>query len=199
MRPLEAVTRVAVPERSEKTEIKSSNTKDLCKQFEHSQSPAINSVSCKKRDDKEEKSPSASQRGESDPPGGGAAGRWTEIVHLLLDCIMTGSLAGREGRKWIESVVGINNNPSSGQTTTRREKELSPTFLDLNWTQSSRASSQLVPSDQHQKIYCGLRSVNAARYNRDYFINNGSDERVDSRDISFTPEEAIDCEKVTQS
>ena len=79
VRPVEAVSRVAVPERSEKTEIKSSNTKDLCKQFEHSQSLAINSVSCKKRDDKEEKSPSASQRGgESDPPGGPAAGRWIE-------------------------------------------------------------------------------------------------------------------------
>ena len=79
VRPVEVVPRVTpsqvpVPETSEKIEIKSSNTKELCKQFEDSQSLAINNVSRKKRDYKEDSPPASHSRGESKLPGGGGPG-----------------------------------------------------------------------------------------------------------------------------
>ena len=107
--------------------------------------------------------------------------------------IMAGSLADREHRKWLESAVVLTNNPYSEENINRRQIELCSSFLDNPRPQAGRRS------EQQQKIYCGLRSVNADRYNRDYFINNkSSDERLQSRDLSFTPEEVIDCDGVRE-
>ena len=112
---------------------------------------------------------------------------------------MAGSLADREHRKWIESAVVLNNNPYSEQNITRRQIELCSSFLHNPRLQTSSRRSKVATSEQQQKIYCGLRSVNADRYNRDYFINNkSSDERLQSRDLSFTPEEVIDCDGVRE-
>ena len=110
--------------------------------------------------------------------------------------VLTGSLADREHRKWLESAVVLHNNPYSEESITRRQTELCSSFLETPRLHAGRRSD-VTTSEQQQKIYCGLRSVNADRYNRDYFINNkNSDERLQSRDLSFTPEEVIDCDGV---
>ena len=112
--------------------------------------------------------------------------------------VMTGSLADREHRKWIESAVVLNNNPYSEENITRRQIELCSSFFDNPRLPAGRRTDVATSEHQH-KIYCGLRSVNADRYNRDYFINNkNSDERLQSRDLSFTPEEVIDCDGVRE-
>ena len=56
---------------------------------------------------------------------------------------------------------------------------------------SATASRGRGYSEHARKINCGLRSVNAARYNRDYFINkNSSDDKLP--DVSFSPEELME-------
>ena len=112
---------------------------------------------------------------------------------------MSGSLADREHRKWRESAVVLNNNPYTEENITRRQTELCSSFLDPSRLQAGRKTVVATTSEQQQKIYCGLRSVAAERYNRDYFINNkNSDGRLQSRDLSFTPEEVIDCDGVRE-
>ena len=48
--------------------------------------------------------------------------------------------------------------------------------------------SEVASDAESKKIYCGLRSVNAKRYNRDYFIH-GDDDRLNGPDLSFSPEQ----------
>ena len=107
---------------------------------------------------------------------------------------MTGSRADREHRKWIESAVRLDNNPYSQLNITARQIGRSCSFLDNN-----RPELEERQADCHTVTYCGLRAVNADRYNRDYFINNQSqDDRLPSRDLSFTPEEVIDYDRVRE-
>ena len=50
--------------------------------------------------------------------------------------------------------------------------------------------SELRTDVESQKIYCGLRSVNARRYTRDYFIHD-DDDRVAGPDLSFSPDQTV--------
>ena len=50
--------------------------------------------------------------------------------------------------------------------------------------------AEVTSEAESRKIYCGLRSVNAKRYNRDYFIH-GDDDRLAGPDLSFSPEQTV--------
>ena len=61
---------------------------------------------------------------------------------------------------------------------------------------STAGGSIIVDNDDNQ-IYCGLRSVNADRYTRDYFINT-SDTRMSraNQEISFSPQDNVEFRQV---
>jgi len=105
-----------------------------------------------------------------------------------------GSLADREHRKWVEKAVTLDNNPYTTENIVKRRLSRSNSFNapnHLSSTESNTTTRGSGYSDHARKIDCGLRSVNAARYNRDYFINkNGSEDR--SVDVSFSPEEMVE-------
>ena len=86
-----------------------------------------------------------------------------------------GSLAEREHRKWEEEAIKLENNPYSSEAVKRRlslsrSASFSTPNLTLNQSHGGCRSLKAVGSDQEKKIDCGLRSVVASRYSRDYII-----------------------------
>ena len=83
-----------------------------------------------------------------------------------------GSIAEREHRKWEEDAVKLENNPYSSEAVKRRlSLSRSASFSTPNLTlNQSHRSLKSVGADQEKKIDCGLRSVVASRYSRDYII-----------------------------
>ena len=86
-----------------------------------------------------------------------------------------GSIAEREHRKWEEDAVKLENNPYSSEAVKRRlslsrSASFSTPNLSLNQSHGGCRSLKSVGADQEKKIDCGLRSVVASRYSRDYII-----------------------------
>ena len=112
-----------------------------------------------------------------------------------------GSLADREHRKWIDSAIKLRNNPYSKENIDRRNISRSSSFLENKMPPVSTGTSVQQRKSLNQedyKIYCGLKSVPATRYNRDYFINNDDDDRLARQDISFSPEETVEYDTVSE-
>ena len=106
-----------------------------------------------------------------------------------------GSLADREHRKWAEAGVELRHNPYTRESIARRLVSRSSSFLDsphiLDTAPAPPAQpAPREPRPQPRQIYCGLRSVAAARYNRDYFVTERGEARPPATPaISFTPEQ----------
>ena len=106
-----------------------------------------------------------------------------------------GSLADREHRKWAEAGVELRHNPYTRESIARRLVTRSSSFLDsphiLDTAPAPPAQpAPREPRPQPRQIYCGLRSVAAARYNRDYFVTERGEARPPATPaISFTPEQ----------
>ena len=86
-----------------------------------------------------------------------------------------GSIAEREHRKWEEDAVKLENNPYSSEAVKRRlslsrSASFSTPNLALNQSHGGCRSLKSMGADQEKKIDCGLRSVVASRYSRDYII-----------------------------
>ena len=58
--------------------------------------------------------------------------------------------------------------------------------------------SEAASDAESRKIYCGLRSVNAKRYNRDYFIHF-DDDRLTGPDLSFSPEQTVQSDDTVRT
>ena len=58
--------------------------------------------------------------------------------------------------------------------------------------------AEVTSEPESKKIYCGLRSVNAKRYNRDYFIH-GDDDRLAGPDLSFSPEQTVQSDDMVRT
>ena len=58
--------------------------------------------------------------------------------------------------------------------------------------------AEVTSEAESRKIYCGLRSVNAKRYNRDYFIH-GDDDRLAGPDLSFSPEQTVQSDDMVRT
>ena len=108
-----------------------------------------------------------------------------------------GSLADREHRKWAEAGVELRHNPYTRESIARRLVSRSSSFLDSPHILDAApapppqpAPREPGPRPQPRQIYCGLRSVAAARYNRDYFVTERGEARPPGTPaISFTPEQ----------
>ena len=108
-----------------------------------------------------------------------------------------GSLADREHRKWAEAGVELRHNPYTRESIARRLVSRSSSFLDSPHILDAApapppqpASREPGPRPQPRQIYCGLRSVAAARYNRDYFVTERGEARPPGTPaLSFTPEQ----------
>ena len=108
-----------------------------------------------------------------------------------------GSLADREHRKWAEAGVELRHNPYTRESIARRLVSRSSSFLDSPHILDTApappaqpAPREPGPRPQPRQIYCGLRSVAAARYNRDYFVTERGEARPPATPaISFTPEQ----------
>ena len=86
-----------------------------------------------------------------------------------------GSIAEREHRKWEEKAIKLENNPYSSEAVKRRlslsrSASFSTPNLSLNQSHSGSRSLRAVVGEHEKKIDCGLRSVVASRYSRDYII-----------------------------
>ena len=87
-----------------------------------------------------------------------------------------GSIAEREHRKWEEDAVKLENNPYSSEAVKRRlslsrSSSFSTPNLTLNQSYGGcRSLKSVGGANQEKKIDCGLRSVVASRYSRDYII-----------------------------
>merc|ERR550517_1546923 len=87
-----------------------------------------------------------------------------------------GSIAEREHRKWEEDAVKLENNPYSSEAVKRRlslsrSSSFSTPNLTLNQSHGGcRSLKSVGGANQEKKIDCGLRSVVASRYSRDYII-----------------------------
>ena len=108
-----------------------------------------------------------------------------------------GSLADREHRKWAEAGVELRHNPYTRESIARRLVSRSSSFLDSPHILDAApapppqpAPREPGPRPQPRQIYCGLRSVAAARYNRDYFVTERGEARPPGTPaLSFTPEQ----------
>ena len=61
----------------------------------------------------------------------------------------------------------------------------------------STAGGSIIVDNHDNQVYCGLRSVNVDRYNRDYFINT-TDTRMSraNQEISFSPQDNVEFRQV---
>ena len=91
----------------------------------------------------------------------------------------------------------LRHNPYTRESIARRLVSRSSSFLDSPHILDAApapppqpAPREPGPRPQPRQIYCGLRSVAAARYNRDYFVTERGEARPPGTPaISFTPEQ----------
>ncbi|XP_059090088.1 uncharacterized protein LOC131885907 isoform X3 [Tigriopus californicus] len=120
--------------------------------------------------------------GESDLETATTSASELEFIDLDRPPARPGTIADREHRKWTENAISLLNNPYSKENIERRLTRGSRDSLHLSsptdFVRSVNSSHNdlMMTLNAPRKIDCGLRSINSARYRRDYYINGDMDE-----------------------